>query len=78
MSGKEQDAQKILVVFLFYLLFANFKFEPWQEKSKMLRSLFLVFLLINSTFAQKPALTNLPTASQISAPAKNWTTLSGW
>ncbi|KAL6499666.1 hypothetical protein OROGR_027576 [Orobanche gracilis] len=48
-----------------------------MEKSKMLRSLFLVFLLSNSTFAHKPALTNLPTASQIPAPAKNWTTLSG-
>lgn len=43
----------------------------------MIRSLFLIALLIHVTLAQKPALPNLPTAPQVPAPIKKWSTLSG-
>ncbi|KAJ1436931.1 PLC-like phosphodiesterase, TIM beta/alpha-barrel domain superfamily [Sesbania bispinosa] len=49
------------------------------EKNRMSKSLFLTFLLINATLARQPIHQNLPTAPQTpdSAPAKNWSTLSG-
>ncbi|KAE9604523.1 putative glycerophosphodiester phosphodiesterase [Lupinus albus] len=44
----------------------------------MIRRLFLIALLINTTLAQKPSLPNHPAApSEVPAPAQNWSTLSG-
>ncbi|CAJ2665969.1 unnamed protein product [Trifolium pratense] len=46
--------------------------------NKMLRSLFLVLLLIHATLAtQKLSLSSLSTSSRISSPTKIWSTLSG-
>jgi len=61
--------------FYFCLLFINinFEFEIYDRKiiNKMLRSLFLVLLLIHATFAaRKLPLQNLP--------KYKWSTLSGW
>ncbi|KAK7388347.1 hypothetical protein VNO78_23162 [Psophocarpus tetragonolobus] len=44
------------------------------EKNKMLRSLFLISLLLHTIVAQKPADPNLPTPQ---VPAVKWSTLSG-
>ncbi|TKY73099.1 Glycerophosphodiester phosphodiesterase GDPDL7 [Spatholobus suberectus] len=48
------------------------------EKNKMIKTLFLVSLLIHETLAQKTARSNLPTAPQTPIlTAKKWSTLSG-
>ena len=66
--------------YYYYSFYTDFEFELWQENNMMIRSLFLIFLLIHATLAQKPTCSKHSTASQILSPvpAQKWSTLSGW
>ena len=60
-----------LFCFLQFLLFIWLKL--WQDKNKMIRSLFFISLFIHITLARQPQVTQAPPA----VPAQKWPTLSG-